>query len=108
LGLIGGVIIDQHFRERDRVGRLMSAVAMNPAIIGLGLDEDTALEINALGACRVWGSGSLTIVDGEGINYTDIYAVRGYGPVAVFGAKVHILTEGSRFDLRTRRPSPPQ
>lgn len=107
LGLINRLLIDQHFRERDRVGRLMAAVAMNPAIIGIGIDEDTALIIGPDHTCTVIGSGSVTIVDGSELDYTDIHSVKQHGPVAVLGMKVHILTSGYHFNIETRHPGPP-
>lgn len=106
LGLIDSVIIDQHFHERNRVGRLMTALAHNPSLIGIGVDENTAFIIGP-DECEVLGSGSVTIVDGGQLEYTDIHSVKRYGPIAVLGMKVHILTEGCRYDLNTRRASPP-
>jgi cyanophycinase len=102
LGLIEGVIIDQHFRQRDRMGRLITAVALNPAEIGIGIDEDTALLIGSEGDCEIAGAGSVTVVDGSRLEYTDIHAVKQYGPVAALGITVHILTQGCRFNLHTR------
>jgi len=107
LGLIAGVVIDQHFRERDRIGRLMAAVAHNPSILGMGMDEDTAMVIAPDGQCEVIGSGSVTIVDGRELEYTDIHAVKQHGPVAVLGMKVHILTNNYRYHLGVRQPSLP-
>lgn len=107
LGLAEGIIIDQHFRQRDRVGRLMTAVAYNPAMLGIGLDEDTALVIGPDRQCEVIGSGSVTIIDGSGLQHTNIHSVKGHDPAAVLGVQVHILTSGYRYDLVTRRANPP-
>ncbi len=101
-GLVSDVIIDQHFRQRDRVGRLLSLVASNPGLIGLGVDEDTAALIDHQGTLEVIGRHSVTIVDGSEM-YSDISDVKGHGGITVSGALLHILTPGRRFDLRSRR-----
>lgn len=101
-GLVSDVIIDQHFRQRDRVGRLLSLVASNPGLIGLGVDEDTAALIDRQGTLEVIGRHSVTIVDGSQM-YSDISDVKGHGGITVSGAILHILTPGRRFDIRSRR-----
>jgi cyanophycinase len=108
LGLTKRVIIDQHFRQRDRIGRLMTAVAFNPSMLGVGVDEDTAFIISPDNMCEVVGSGSVTIVDGSQLEYTDLYAVKQHGSVSVLGMKVHIMTHGYRFNLDTREPMQPK
>lgn len=104
LGLTESVIIDQHFRQRDRLGRLTTAVALNPAMIGMGVDEDTALVISPDNQCEVVGSGSVTVVDGSDMEYTDIHSVKRHNPITVVGMKVHVLSHGHRYDLNTRQP----
>lgn len=108
LGLTNKVIIDQHFRQRDRIGRLMTAVAFNPSMLGIGVDEDTAFVMRPDHECEVMGSGSVTIVDGSDLEYTDLYAVKQHGSIAMMGMKVHILTHGYRFNLDTLRPMLPK
>ncbi|MBX3062839.1 MAG: cyanophycinase [Anaerolineae bacterium] len=108
LGFTDKCVIDQHFRERDRIGRLVSALAHNPSLLGVGVDEDTALIIGPRDDCEVVGAGSVTIVDGSGIEYTDIYDIARYNAISVFGVKLHFLTEGHRYNLRTRIPKPPK
>lgn len=100
--LVPGVIVDQHFRQRDRIGRLLALVAANPALLGLGVDEDTAALFDHDGALEIVGRHSVTIVDGSRM-YTDAFEVKGHGNITVSGAVLHILTAGRRFDLRTRR-----
>jgi cyanophycinase len=107
LGLTTRITIDQHFRQRDRLGRLMTAVAFNPSVIGMGLDEDTAVVISPDNTCEVIGSGSVTVVDGSQLEYTDIYSVKGHGPIATLGMKLHVLTSGYRYHLESRQPEPP-
>src|SRR5680860_893207 len=100
-GLITNVIIDQHFRQRDRIGRLLSLVASNPGLLGLGIDEDTAAIIDDQGVIEVVGRHSVTIVDGSEI-FSDIFQVKAYGEITVSNARLHLLTPGRRFDMRTR------
>lgn len=95
------LIIDQHFRQRDRIGRLLSLVAANPGLLGVGIDEDTAVLISNQ-VLEVIGRHSVTLVDGSDI-FSDVHQVKGYGGVTISGAKLHILTAGRRFDLATRR-----
>lgn len=108
LGLTSRLIIDQHFRQRNRLGRLMTAVAMNPEQIGVGVDEDTALLIKPDGLCEVIGAGSVTVVDGTHLLHSNIHEVRQHRHVAVLGAQVHSLIAGYGFDLNTLQPVSPQ
>lgn len=107
LGLTNRVIIDQHFRQRGRIGRLMVAVAYNPYLIGLGIDEDTAVVLNEQNRMDVIGRGSVIVVDGAEMSYTDIDHVQHHHPVAMTDMRLHVLTEGARYDLLTRRPDIP-
>jgi cyanophycinase len=107
LGLVTGLVVDQHFGARNRAGRLMTAVAHNPDLLGVGLDEDTAIEIDYEGYMTAIGRGSVMIVDGADVSYTDIHRVLEHAPLALFGLRVHILSEGCRYDLTTRTPIPP-
>jgi cyanophycinase len=101
-GLVPEVIIDQHFRQRDRIGRLLALVAYNPGLVGLGLDEDTAALIDHNLTLEVLGRHSVTIVDGRHM-YSDIFDVKGHAGITISGAALHVLTPGRRFDLRERR-----
>ena len=100
-GLVSGVILDQHFRQRDRIGRLLALVASNPRLLGIGIDEDTAVMFDDHGGLEVIGKHSVTIVDGTDM-FSDIFQVKAYGEITVSNAKLHVLTPGRRFDLRTR------
>jgi len=108
LGLTNRVIIDQHFQRRGRTGRLMVAVAYNPFLLGLGIDEDTAAILHPCDTMEVIGRGSVIVVDGAGIGYTNIDQVQGHQPVAVTDIRLHALTEGFRYDLVSRQPEIPQ
>lgn len=108
LGLAPNLIIDQHFRRRDRLGRLLTALSYNPEPLALGIDEDTAAVIEAGGILDVMGAGGVTIIDGSGMRYTDSYAVQRGQPLAMMGLKLDFLTTGCRYDLRRRVGIPPQ
>lgn len=106
LGLTNRFIIDQHFRERDRLGRLLTAIAYNPFAIGIGLDEDTAAFIGPDETVEVEGTGGVTIVDGAEVSYTSMDEVSEGQPVCMLGLKLHVLVAGATFNLHTRVASP--
>ncbi|MBF8290043.1 MAG: Cyanophycinase [Chloroflexi bacterium] len=101
LGVLPGVIVDQHFQQRNRLGRLLSLIAQNPSLLGLGVDEDTAGVVGPDQVLEVIGRGSITIVDGAAAE-TDAWDVRGHKPVMISGVVLHSLPAGYRFDLRRR------
>jgi cyanophycinase len=101
LEFLPGVLIDMHFAERGRLNRLLSAVALYPHELGVGIDEDTAILADG-DVLEVLGSGSVTIVDAG--TATDI-RVPADGPIALVGARIHVLSAGCRFELSGRRPS---
>ena len=106
LGLTNKFIIDQHFRERDRLGRLLTALAYNPFAVGLGLDEDTAAFIRPGDCLDVVGSGGITVIDPTELSYSSMDQARRGEPVSLIGVKLHILISGGRFDAITREASP--
>ncbi|MGN7726660.1 cyanophycinase [Luteimonas sp. 22616] len=106
LGLTNRFIIDQHFRQRDRLGRLVAALAFNPFAIGIGLDEDTAAFIRPDNVLEVEGSGALTVVDAGELQFSSMADAGQNQPVCLLGLKVHILVAGATFDLHTRCASP--
>jgi cyanophycinase len=101
LGLLPGVVIDQHFGQRNRIGRLLALVAQSPGLLGVGVDEDTAAVIGPDGVLEVMGRGAVTVVDGSGV-VSDAYEVRQHRPILVSGAVLHSLPPGYRFDLAKR------
>ncbi|MGH8238507.1 MAG: cyanophycinase [Steroidobacteraceae bacterium] len=105
LGLTNRFVIDQHFRERDRLGRLITALAYNPFAIGVGLDEDTAVFIGPDEVLEVEGSGGVTVVDASEVSFSSADSVSDGQPVAVLGLKIHVLVAGTTFDLNTRTAS---
>ena len=100
-GLVDRAVIDQHFRQRDRTGRLLSMLSGSPTLLGVGVDEDTAAVFGPDGTIDVIGKHSVTIVDGSRM-FTDYSEIRGYGDITVSGAVIHSLAPGRRFDLRKR------
>jgi len=106
LGLTNRVIVDQHFRERDRLGRLMTSLAYNPFAIGVGLDEDTAAFIGPDNVLEVAGAGAITIVDVSDLSYSGMASVREGRPVQLIGVKLHVLSDGAQFSLDSRQARP--
>lgn len=103
LGLMPDVIIDQHFAERGRFGRLLGAVAHNPRVLGLGIDEDTAAVVEG-GEFRVIGSGAVYVVDGQDVSHSNVAEASRERALSMHDVKVHVLAAGDRFDIRQRRP----
>lgn len=106
LGLTNRFVIDQHFRERDRLGRLLTALAYNPFAIGIGLDEDTAAFFGPDDRLEVVGSGGITVVDPAGLAYSSMASARSGEPVSLIGIRLHILVNGDLFDAETREARP--
>ena len=105
LGLTNRFIIDQHFRQRDRLGRLVAALAYNPFAIGIGLDEDTAAFIGPDNTLEVEGSGAVTVVDAGGLTFSSMAEASQNQPVCLLGLTVHILVAGATYNLQTRLAS---
>ena len=103
LGLTNRVVVDQHFRQRDRLGRLLTALAYNPFAVGVGLDEDTAVFLDADNALEVAGSGAVTVVDPGEVEFSSMDVAKAGEPVTILGVRLHVLGPGGSFDLETRR-----
>jgi cyanophycinase len=101
-GFTDKFIFDMHFRQRDRLGRLIYAITTYPGILGLGVDEDTAAIVEDEIAISVCGSGGVTIVDGSQISSSDVAEIEKGGPVAVSGLNVHVLTNDCCYNRETR------
>ncbi len=102
-GLTNRIMIDQHFRQRDRLGRLLTALAYNPFAVGVGLDEDTAAFIDSERKLKVVGNGALTIVDASELTHSSIAEAKEGRPVCMTNVRLHVLIEGGTFDLETRK-----
>ncbi len=107
LGFLKNIIIDQHFTERGRISRLITAVSYNPYNLGVGIDENTAIILDNEGILEVFGSGAVTIVDGSGITYNEIAEVDDFESFSVCGVQLHILGDGLIYDYFARTPLQP-
>lgn len=105
LGLTNRVVIDQHFMQRARLGRLITALAFNPFLIGMGLDEDTAAFIGPDQTVEVEGSGSVTIIDAAKLKFSSMDRAAADDPISVLGLTMHLLIRGATFNLHTREAS---
>jgi cyanophycinase len=106
LGLNNHVIVDQHFRQRGRLGRLLTALAYNPFQIGIGLDEDTAAFIAPDDTIEVVGGGAITVVDPSEVEFSSMDSSKEDDPVCIIGVRLHVLVNGACYDLQTRSASP--
>ena len=106
LGLTNRIIIDQHFRERNRLGRLLTAISYNPFASGIGLDENTAIFIDPGGEFEVIGSGAVTVIDPTALEYSSMGVARRGEPVSLIGLRLHILTGGGRYHTETNATHP--
>lgn len=104
LDIIRGVLIDQHFAQRGRIGRLLNAVAQNPDILGIGIDENTAVVIEGKSEFRVIGSGAVTIADGKLMTFTNVSELSPDESLAITDIKLHILPKGYRYNIEERLP----
>lgn len=107
LGLTREAIVDQHFRQRDRLGRLLTALAYNPRPVGIGLDEDTAAFLGPDDTLEVAGSGAITVVDPAEIDYSSMDSARRHQPVCILNVRLHVLIDGASYDLRRRVATAP-
>ncbi|HEY0366931.1 MAG TPA: cyanophycinase [Pyrinomonadaceae bacterium] len=104
LGLIGGLVIDQHFMERGRFGRLIGAVAQNPKNLGVGIDEQTAIVVERGNGFYVLGSGGVYVIDGTEVSYSNVAEEDQKKTLSIYNVRMHMLSQGDRFDLLNRMP----
>lgn len=103
IGLLKGVIIDQHFDQRGRFGRLLCGVAENPDVLGIGIDEDTAIKVYPDRHFEIIGSNAVTIIDGKSIQSSNVSELNPNETLAIIGVTVHTLPQGYGFDLNLRK-----
>lgn len=108
IGLTNSVIIDQHFTQRNRLGRLLTASSYNPFLIGLGVDEDTAAFIGPDNILEVVGSGTVTVVDASQMTHSSIWDAKPGEALSLLGLRLDVLGEGCRYDLNARVGYPPE
>lgn len=104
LGLVKNIIIDQHFAQRGRIGRLLTAIAENPEVLGIGIDEDTAIVVSDKGKAEVIGSGAVYFIDGSSIDYSNVSEQYSEEVLSIFNVKLHVLKEGNKFNLLDKVP----
>lgn len=104
LGFIEGVIIDQHFAQRGRIGRLLSGIAQNPQVLGIGIDEDTAIVVKDKKILEIIGNGAVYFIDGREITFTNVSEQNSQEILSMHNVKLHILKSGEKFDLLKKIP----
>lgn len=104
LNIIPEVLVDQHFYNRNRLARLLSAIACHPELIGIGIDEDTCAMFESDGVIQIIGKGSVTLVDARAMTYSNQDRVQGSEPLSMHNLKLHILSHGERYDLNRHLP----
>jgi len=107
LGFLKNIIIDQHFSERGRISRLITAVSFNPYNLGIGIDENTAIILDGQGILEVYGAGSTTIIDGSKISFNEIAEVGDNESFSICGVQFHVLREGLVYNYLDRHPIQP-
>ena len=103
MGFLPDIVIDQHFAQRGRIGRLLAALVLQPAVLGLGIDEDTGIIVNG-DEFEVVGQGSVTVVDETTATHNNLQGLLKDEPIALCGVKLHVLPHGYRFNLKTHQP----
>jgi len=106
MNLFSGTIIDTHFTQRGRHGRLLTAIAHYPQDLGIGIDERTAI-VTRDGEFRVLGEGVVTIMDGSRMRHNDLPYRKDRETLGLFGVEVHVLPAGYKYDLKKREPISP-
>ena len=101
-GFINEVVIDQHFAQRGRIGRLITALAQNPKVIGIGIDENTAIEVTSDGRFRVIGESAVTVLDGALVDKTNVSELKPDEILVLSNIKLHVIPKGYGFDLQSR------
>jgi cyanophycinase len=102
LGIIPDLLVDQHFHNRNRMARLISAIAAHPNKLGLGIDEDTCAAFEENGIFEVLGKGTITVIDPGGSSHTNYLAASENSPLSLHNLTVHVLSQGDRYDSHRR------
>ncbi|MDM9380354.1 cyanophycinase [Chlorogloeopsis sp. ULAP01] len=103
MGFLPGILVDQHFAQRGRLGRLLAALVLQPAVLGLGIDEDTAIIVSG-DEFEVVGQGAVTVVDETTSTHNNLQGLLKDEPIALCGVKLHVLPHGYRFNMKTHLP----
>ncbi|HEY9701598.1 MAG TPA: cyanophycinase [Allocoleopsis sp.] len=102
LGMLPEIIVDQHFHNRNRMGRLISAIFAHPDRIGIGIDEDTCALFESDGVMQVIGKGNVTIIDPESATNHNSLQLGATDPLSMSNLKVHLLSHGDRYHINQR------
>lgn len=103
LGLLEEVLIDQHFHQRGRIGRLLCGVSENPQMLGIGIDEDTAIYVHPDASFEVIGTNSVTIADGKSIKSSNVSELKPDEILAIANVTLHVLPQGYGYDMKSRQ-----
>ena len=104
LGFVKGIMIDQHFAQRGRIGRLLTGIAQNPEVLGIGIDEDTAIVVKDTGETQVIGTGAVYFLDARNITRSNVSEQYSDEVLSMFNVSLHVLKEGDKFNLLTKLP----
>ncbi len=104
LGIIPEVIVDQHFHNRNRMARLLSAISNHPECLGVGIDEDTCAMFDGHGIITVMGRGTVSIVDARSMSYTNQGKIGAEEPLSLHNLQIHILSYGDGYNLKKHQP----
>mgnify|MGYP001791511268 FL=1 len=102
LGIIPELLVDQHFHNRNRMARLMSAIAAHPDKLGIGIDEDTCAAFKGDGTFEVMGKGSITVIDPRELTHTNYRGSGDTSPLSLHDLRVHVLNQGDHYDYKRR------
>jgi cyanophycinase len=102
LGIFPELLVDQHFHNRNRMARLMSAIAAHPDKLGIGIDEDTCAAFEGNGTFEVLGKGTITIIDPGRLTHTNYPKVTETSPLSLHNLTVHVLSQGDRYNYKRR------
>lgn len=102
LAIVPELLVDQHFHNRNRMARLLSAIAANPDKLGIGIDEDTCIALTGNGTFQVLGKGSITVIDPGHLGHTNYAKATDTAPLSLHNLKVHVLNRGDRYDYKNR------
>ncbi len=102
LGIVPEMLVDQHFHNRNRMARLLSAIAAHPDKLGVGIDEDTCIAMTGNGTFQVIGKGAITIIDAGSLSHTSSAAADETAPLSLHNLTVHVLNQGDRYDYKNR------
>jgi cyanophycinase len=105
LGFLPELLVDQHFHNRNRMARLISAIAAHPDKLGIGIDEDTCAAFEIDGTFNVLGKGTITIIDARGLTHTNYPAID-ESPLSLHNLTVHVLSQGDRYNYKERTVFP--